>query len=260
LNYINREGYVLTGKKISHSDLLELRRWNTPAVYNGWEAISKRDRLECGRSLEPIVDYAPQMGPMAGYAVTCEYTASSKEVASNNPDGYLNLYKYLASIPGPKILIAKSLDSPDNVGSILGEVTGNACRALDCVGAIDDGWVRDVDEAAYGGFKILGRCLGVSHGYCTPLKFGNEVEIFGAKVKPGMLVHADKYGFIAIPEEETPLLLEAVRFMDGNECRTMIHTARESQGKSAGEIVESYAAALAEMKRNGAEFRKKMLG
>jgi regulator of RNase E activity RraA len=248
------------GFKLSHSDLMELRRWNCPSVYNGWEAITKRDRLECSRSLEPIVDYAPQMGPMVGYAVTVEYTASSKKIAEENPDGYLNLYKYLASIPGPKVMIAKSLDSPQNAGSILGEVTGNASRALDCVGAIDDGWVRDVDEACYGGFKILARYLGVSHAYCTPLRFGNEVEIFGAKVKPGMLIHADKYGFIAIPEDDTEHLLEAVRFMDANECKTMIHTARETQGKTPAEIVDMYAKALADMKSNGREFRNRILG
>jgi len=246
--------------KISHSDLLELRRWNTPSIYNGWEVITKRDRLECSRSVEPITDFAPLMGPMVGWAVTCEYTASSQKIASENPEGYLNLYKYLASIPGPKVLIAKSLDSPKNVGSIFGEVTGNAARALDCVGAIDDGYVRDVDEAAYGGFKLMARYLGVSHGYCTPLKFGNEVEVFGAKVKPGMLIHADKYGFIAVPEDDTENLLEAVRYMDANECKTMIHTARETQGKTLDQIVEMYAKALADMKKNGAAFRKKILG
>jgi regulator of RNase E activity RraA len=228
-------------------------------VYNGWEAITERDRLECRRSLEPIVDFAPQMGPMVGYAVTVEYTASSKKIAEENPDGFLNLYKYLASVQGPKVLIAKSLDAPNNVGSIFGEVTGSGARALDCVGAIDDGWVRDVDEASYGGFKLMARYLGVSHAYCTPLRFGNEVEVFGAKVKPGMLIHADRYGFIAIPEEETEHLLEAVRFMDANECRTMIHAAREAQGKTPEEIVEMYANALSDMKDNGGKFRDRIL-
>jgi regulator of RNase E activity RraA len=246
--------------KLSHSDLLELRRWNCPSIYNGWEVITKRDRLECTRSVEPITDFAPQMGPMVGYAVTVEYTAGSKKTAEENPDGFLNLYKYLASVPGPKILIAKSLDSPNNHGSIFGEVTGNGCRALDCYGAIDDGWVRDVDEASYGGFKLMAKYLGVSHGYCTPLKFGNEVEVFGAKVKPGMLIHADKYGFIAIPEDETGHLLEAVRYMDSNECKTMIHTARETQGKTPAQIVKMYDKALGEMKANGKAFRAKILG
>jgi regulator of RNase E activity RraA len=155
--------------------------------------------------------------------------------------------------------MAKSLDSPRNVGSIFGEVTGSGARALDCVGAIDDGWVRDVDEASYGGFKLMARYLGVSHAYCTPLRFGGEIELFGAKVKPGMLIHADKYGFIAIPEDETEHLLEAVRFMDANECKTMIHTAREAHGKTPEEIVEMYAKALSDMKNNGRKFRSKIL-
>ena len=243
---------------LSHSDLMELRRWNTPSVYNGWEAITKRDRLEAGISRESVIDFAPQMGPMVGYAVTVEYCAGSKKTSEENPDAYMNLYRYLASIPGPKILMSKNLDAPNYQGSIYGEVTGNACRALDGIGAIDDGWLRDVDEAAYAGFKLMGRFLGVGHAYCCPLRFGNEIEIFGAKVRPGMLVHADKYGFIAIPEDETEHLLESVKFMDGNECRTMIHTARETFGLSTDEIIEKYDEAMKAMKRGGKEFRERV--
>ena len=59
---------------LPHSQLLELRRWNTPTVYNGWECVTKRNRLDCNCSWEPgLVDFTPQMGPMVGYAVTVEY-------------------------------------------------------------------------------------------------------------------------------------------------------------------------------------------
>jgi regulator of RNase E activity RraA len=252
------KGSVALASRFSHSDLLELRRWNTPSVYNGWEAVTKRERLECSMSRESVVDYAPQLGPMVGYAVTVEYCAGSRKTAEENPDAYLNMYRYLASVPGPKIIMSKNLDAPDYQGSIFGEVTGNACRALDCVGAIDDGWLRDVDEAAYGGFKLMGRFLGVGHAYCCPLRFGGEIEIFGGRVKQGMLVHADKYGYIAIPPEETKHLLEAVRYMDANECKTMIHTARETQGKSPREIVDMFEGALADMRGRGREFREKI--
>ena len=49
-------------------------------------------------------------------------------------------------------------------------------------------------------------------------------------MKPGMLIHADKYGFIAIPPEDTRNLLEGVRFMDSNECRTTIPAGRDTVG------------------------------
>jgi hypothetical protein len=28
--------------RLSHAELLQLKRWNTPSVYNGWEAITKQ--------------------------------------------------------------------------------------------------------------------------------------------------------------------------------------------------------------------------
>ena len=31
---------------LSHAQLLELRRWNTPTIYNGWEAVTRKERLD----------------------------------------------------------------------------------------------------------------------------------------------------------------------------------------------------------------------
>lgn len=246
-------------RELSHADLLELRRWNTPTIYNGWESVVERERLECNMSREEIKDFAPQMGPMAGYAVTVEYVCSDAKTKEENPDCYLKFYEYLAGIPGPKIIVAKDLDAPDMTGSIFGEVTGNAYRALGCVGCIDDGFVRDVDEAAYGGFKMMARRLGVSHTYSCPLRFGNEIEVFGTTVKPGMLIHADKYGFMAIPEEETKYLLDGVRFMDSNECQTTIPSARDTFGLTREEVLKQLKDAQIKFNQNAEDFRKKRI-
>jgi 4-hydroxy-4-methyl-2-oxoglutarate aldolase len=64
-----------------------------------------------------------------------------------------------------------------------------------------------------------------------------------------MLIHADKHGFLAIPAEETPRLLEAARAMDTFECQTMIAAARSSVGKSSGEILEQLDSASTEFGR-----------
>lgn len=243
---------------LPHSDLLELRRWNCPSVYNGWELITKRDLLECSYNKEAIIDFAPQMGPMVGYAVTVEYICSDKKLCEEHGPGIRELQEYLADIPGPKIMMCKDLDAPHSVGSIFGEVSGNSYRALGAVGAITDGWVRDVDEACYGGFKLMAKYLGVGHAYMCHLRFGNEIEIFGSKIKPGMLVHADKYGFIAIPKDEATYLAEAVRFADINECRTVIPAAREVVGKSVSEILENMGIAGMQSRKNIIEFKKKI--
>ena len=37
---------------LKHSELLELQRWNTPTIYNGWEQIIKRNHGKEGFNLE----------------------------------------------------------------------------------------------------------------------------------------------------------------------------------------------------------------
>jgi regulator of RNase E activity RraA len=67
------------------------------------------------------------------------------------------------------------------------------------------------------------------------------VEVFGRKVNPGDLIHADKHGFIVIEPEAQSHILEAARFMDANECQTVIPAARGSAGLSADQILANLA-------------------
>ena len=66
-------------------------------------------------------------------------------------------------------------------------------------------------------------CVGAA--YATPISWGEPVEVFGTRVNPGDLIHADKHGFLIIPEEDQPRILEASLFMDNNECDTVIKAA-----------------------------------
>jgi regulator of RNase E activity RraA len=87
------------------------------------------------------------------------------------------------------------------------------------------------------GFKAIARRLCVGHAFVTPVAWNCKVEVFGCPVKPGQLIHADKHGFLVIPEEDEERLLEASLFMDENECNTVITAAKESTGKSKQEIL-----------------------
>ena len=225
-------------KQLPYSELLKLKRWNTPTIYNGWEMITKADRTKGNFNLEPVTDFMPQMGVMVGYAVTvvCEPSnPSHKDFAEANYE-YM---KYLASIPGPKIVMAQDLDCP-NVGSFWGEINANMHKGLGCVGTITDGAVRDVDEMANAGFKAIAKRMCVGHAYSTPVRWGCEVEVFGCKVKPGQLVHADKHGFMLVDDDDFDALYDAVLFMDENECNHMLQFMRNAAGLSSEEFVEGY--------------------
>lgn len=228
---------------LTHADLLELKRWNTPTIYNGWEQITAADPSAEGFNLEEIRDFMPQMGPMVGYAVTVIIEPSNVRHRQEQPGAWSEYRRYIAGQPGPKIVVIQDLDKPRVIGSFWGEVNSNVHRALGCVGTITDGAIRDLDEMTNAGFKAIARRLCVGHAHAWPVQWGVDVDVFGTPVRPGDLIHADKHGFLVVPEADQPRLLEAARFMDSNECQTVIGAARESAGKSTGAILEAIDAA-----------------
>lgn len=223
---------------LSHAELLKLKRWNTPTIYNGWEQITKNDITQ-HLNQEPVHDYMPHMGVMVGYAVTVVIEPSNQKYPKANPNAWREYREYVASVPGPKIVVVQDLDKPKALGAFWGEVNSNVHKALGCVGTITDGSIRDTDEMNNAGFKALARCLSIGHAYNYPVRWGCEVEVFGCRVQPGQLIHADKHGFLAIPPEDEERIYEAALFMDSNECNTIIAAARSATGKSAAEIIQS---------------------
>jgi regulator of RNase E activity RraA len=212
---------------LTYAELLELKRWNTPTIYNGWEQITNLNPGSDGFNIESTTDYMPQMGPMIGYAVTLRIEPGNPKHRHEKSTAWKDYRQYIASIPGPKIVVVQDLDKPSTYGSFWGEVNANVHRALGCVGTITDGAIRDLDEMYNAGFKAIARRLCVGHAFSTPIAWGLEVEVFGRKIKPGHLIHADKHGFLVIPEEDENQILDAARFMDSNECKTVIKAARD---------------------------------
>jgi len=226
-------------RPLTHSDLLQLKRWNTPTIYNGWEQITKRDYCADAFNIEEARDFMPQMGPMVGYAVTVVIEPSNASHKKTLPNITSDYRDYLGSVTGPKIVVIQDLDKPRVIGSFWGEVNANIHKALGCIGTITDGAIRDVDEMTNAGFKSIARRLCVGHAAAQTVRFNCDVEVFGTKVSPGDLIHADKHGFMVITPEEQPRLLEASKFMDTNECETVIDAARSSVGLTTAEILDN---------------------
>jgi len=240
-------------KQLTYAEILKLKRFNTPTVYNGWEQITRLERNAGRFNREPITDFMPAMGVMAGHAVTVVCEPSKKEHQINNPDAQIQYMEYLASVPGPKIVVVKDLDFPF-IGSFWGEVNANLHKTLGCLGTIMDGCVRDIDEMTNAGFKAMARHFCLGHAYSTPVRWGCEIEVFGTTVKPGDLIHADKHGFICIDPEDCDHLLEAVRFMDENECNNLLSLSRNAAGLTPEKFVEEYGKRMKAFKKDAKEF------
>jgi regulator of RNase E activity RraA len=235
--------------RLTHADLLQLKRWNTPTIYNGWEQITRADPARDGFNLEETHDFMPQMGPMIGFAVTVVIQPGAGKHRLEQPRAWSDYRRYVAEAPGPKIVVVQDLDKPATYGSFWGEVNSNAHRALGCVGTITDGAIRDVAEMTNAGFKALARRRCVGHAHSWPVRWGGPVEVFGRTITPGLLLHADAHGFLCVPPEDEEALLEAARFMDTNECRTVIPAARGASGLTQEEI-------LRRLEEAGASFRQ----
>ena len=233
-------------ERLSHAQLLRLKRWNTPTIYNGWEQITRRNPAQEGFNLEETRDFMPQMGPMVGYAVTVVIQPGNPKHRHDRPEAWGAYRLHVAEAPGPKIIVVQDLDKPQVLGSFWGEVNANIHRVLGAVGTITDGAIRDLDEMHNAGFKALARRLCVGHGFSHPVRWGCEVEVFGRKIRPGDLVHADKHGFLVVPAEDQERLFEAACLMDAQECSTLIAAARDAAGGTSSEILGRIEAAAAE--------------
>ena len=89
---------------LSYGELLELKRWNTPTIQNGWEQITSHNiAAECF-NIEETRDFMPQMGPMVGYAVTVEFEPSDPDHKNKNPNSFLDYLNYVESVEGTKIV------------------------------------------------------------------------------------------------------------------------------------------------------------
>lgn len=204
--------------RLSQAELLQLRRLTTPTVFNGWEQVTRHDPAADAFNLEPVIAFTPQLGPMVGYAVTAVIGVGDASVMSDKTiSAWGEFRRYVASAPGPKVVVVQDTSKPRVLGSMWGEIGANMYRNLGCVGTITDGGVRDLAEMTAAGFKVMARRLCAGHGYGSLLRWNCDVEVFGRRVSPGQLIHADQHGFLAIPPEDESRLLEASLFMDRNE-------------------------------------------
>jgi regulator of RNase E activity RraA len=70
---------------------------------------------------------------------------------------------------------------------------------MGCEGVVTDGLVRDLPDVEAVGFRLLARGVGVARAYVAIQDAGTRVEVGGATVDPGDVVHADRHGALVIP-------------------------------------------------------------
>ena len=187
----------------------------TCAVSNAIEGLNVRSRTE-GFMTPDIKSMFPGMGAMAGHAVTAVIKASTPP-SENMNFSRVTWVDEILKIPAPRVIVMKDLDHPNVIGSFWGEVQSAIHTALDCVGVVTDGGVRDLDEMQEYGFKAFATTQLVSRANVHLVEANIPVTIGGVTVSPGDILLGDKHGVISIPKEVVEDLPAAIAKVEAGE-------------------------------------------
>jgi len=214
---------------LTTDELEALQSITTPTIANAIETFKVRSRSE-GFMDATIRCIFPELGAVAGYAVTAKITARERSEKALAP---WEMWAALAQVPAPRIVVIEDLDHPTPVGSYWGEVNGSIYKGLGCVGVVTNGGVRDLDEVRATGFQFFASCVLVSHAYVHLVEVGTPVRLGGLEVRPGDLLHGDQHGVISIPLEIAREIPKAAERIEAYE-RRIIDFARSADVSAEG--------------------------
>ncbi len=190
-----------THKDVSSEDVEALRRFDTCTISNAIEVLNLRPRNE-GYVLDQVVRCMfPRIPPVAGFAVTGRMRSASQPVHGHYYYDHLEWWRYVQSVPAPRIVVMLDADEPAGMGALFGELHARICMALNCVGYISNGTVRDLPAIERLGFQLFAGGTSVSHAYAHVVDFGQEIELGRLKIRSGDILHADLHGILSVPPE-----------------------------------------------------------
>jgi 4-hydroxy-4-methyl-2-oxoglutarate aldolase len=213
---------------LTADELEALRRITTPTVANAIETFDLRPRSE-GFMDSTVRCIFPELGAMAGYAVTAKIAARERSPGAPPP---WELWAALERAPSPRIVVIEDLDYPSPAGSFWGEVNGSIYQGLGCAGTVTNGGVRDLDEVRATGFHFFASCVLVSHAYVHLVEVGQPVSVGGLTVRTGDLLHGDQHGVTSVPIEIARELPKAAAEVERRE-RRIIELARSPECSAA---------------------------
>jgi regulator of RNase E activity RraA len=197
--------------------LAKLRVLDTCSVSNAIERTQVRLRNE-GFVHGTAQCLLPRLKPaMLGYAVTAVVRTSAQPVRGGWYYDRIDWWKNFLAVPAPRVMVLQDADEVPALGAFVGAVHANIAAALDCVGCVTNGAIRDLTALEALGFHAFAAGLSPSHAYAHVIDWGAEVEVGGLRIAPGDLVHGDLHGVQTIPISIAPDLPAIVEDIDREE-------------------------------------------
>ena len=143
----------------------------------------------------------PELGPVAGYAVTAEITSNDPDTPGVPWDDY---HEALALETAPTIAVIKDSDSRPGRGAAFGDDMAGRYKAFGAVGVIVDGSVRDLEGIEEVGMPTWGGGRVPGHGVFTLVRVNAPVTVAQLRIGYRDLLVADSDGCTKIPEDQDP--------------------------------------------------------
>jgi 4-hydroxy-4-methyl-2-oxoglutarate aldolase len=183
---------------LSSVDLEALKDFDSCTISNAIERLNVRLRNEGFLSGVARCRF-PKLPPMAGYAATARIRTASPPMSHRCYYDRMDWWNYVASVPEPRVLVLQDADHNPGLGAFVGEIHAAIGVALNCVGCVTNGAVRDLQAVEAMGFQMYANHTSVSHAYAHIVDFGEPVEIDSLKISSGDLLHGDRHGVVNIP-------------------------------------------------------------
>ena len=168
-------------------------------LYNPWSENWYTDQsLKC---------WYPQLGAVAGYAVTCVYSLPDPNY---NKLTFMDVLEAMEASPKPSIFCFEQKFPPelaDKVGLSGGNMT-SMMKAVGAIGAISNGPSRDIHEIRPMNFQYVTSGITPGHGAQAVQAVNVPVHIAGMDVAPGEIVHMDENGACKFPADKLEAVLE----------------------------------------------------
>src|ERR1051325_11298487 len=162
---------------VQNIDIDKLSSVDSCAVSNAVERLGLRLRNE-GFIVDGVQCRFPGLPPMVGYAVTGRIrTAAPPMTGQRCYYDRMDWWTYVSSVPKPRVMVLEDVDHRPGVGAFVGEIHAHIGVALECVGCVTNGAVRDLQAVQDLGFHLFSGSVSVSHSYAHIVDFGEPVEI-----------------------------------------------------------------------------------
>ena len=177
-----------------------LRAWDTPTICNALELVAPHRRAT-GFTVEHLHCLDPSLKPMVGFARTGTIRAvePSPLPADAVKAARAAYYEYVASAPGPTVVVLQDLDpNPDSARSGA-RSTPRSTRARRA--RLRDERLDARHRRLRAGLPVARRKDRAEPRPRAHRGFGGQVNVAGMTVGDGDIVHADRHGAVVVPRE-----------------------------------------------------------